>query len=112
MMDEDKLHNTIEDYDILFSKYCEIKRENELLNKDNIELLKRMKLDVSEHYKEFMQDYDVLLEEYEQLLNENKKLKEIIKDNFDYFEDNKKVFFNYNLPVMEKEILEVLEDDK
>lgn len=31
----------LDDYDILFSKYCELKRENELLGKNNIELLKR-----------------------------------------------------------------------
>lgn len=31
----------LEDYDILFTKYCELKRENELLEKNNIELLKR-----------------------------------------------------------------------
>ena len=31
----------LDDYDILLEKYCELKRENELLNKDNIELLKR-----------------------------------------------------------------------
>ena len=31
----------LEDYDILFEKYCELKKENELLEKNNIELLKR-----------------------------------------------------------------------
>ena len=34
----------LEDYDILFSKYCELKRENELLEKNNVELLKEFKV--------------------------------------------------------------------
>ena len=53
-----------------------------------------------------------LQKEYNKVLKENNKLKRIIKDNFDYydFKGNKTVFFVYNLPVMDKEILEVLEN--
>ena len=31
----------LDDYDILFSKYCELKKEYELLEKNNVEVLKR-----------------------------------------------------------------------
>lgn len=51
------------------------------------------------------------LDRLEKLEKENKVLKEIIKDNFSYFEDSKRVFFNYTEPVMEKEIREVLENE-
>lgn len=51
------------------------------------------------------------LERLKNLENENQKLKEIIKENFDYFEDSKEIIFAYTGPVMEEEILEVLEND-
>ena len=34
----------LEDYNVLFSKYCELKKENELLEKNNVELLKEFKV--------------------------------------------------------------------
>ena len=99
-------------YDKVLKERNELKKENKLLKKDLKEYQAYIKKGVEEHYKDFMSDYDVLLEECNELNKENKKLKKIIKNNFGYFKDNKMVFFNYNLPVMEKDILEVLEDDK
>lgn len=115
-------------YDKVLKDRNELKKENKLLKKDLKEYQAYIKKGVEEHYKEFMKDYDVLLELYEEftdnyiklkeenknyrrIIKERKKLKEIIKANFGYYPDNKHVFFNYNLPVMEKEILEVLEDE-
>ena len=43
---------------------------------------------------------------------ENIKLKKIIEENFGYNESTKECFFNYDAPVMEEEIKEVLGDDK
>lgn len=54
------------------------------------------------------------LERLEELEKENQKLKEIIKANFGYekgFTYCDQVYFNYNAPVMEEEIKEVLEND-
>lgn len=54
------------------------------------------------------------LERLEELEKENQKLKEIIKANFGYekgFTYCDPVYFNYNAPVMEEEIKEVLEND-
>ena len=99
-------------YDKVLKERNELKKENKLLKKDLKEYQAYIKKGVEEHYKDFMSDYDVLLEECNELNKENKKLKKIIKNNFGYFKDNKMVFFNYNLPVMEKDILEVLENDK
>lgn len=67
--------------------------------------------DIEKELKELQIQYDKVLKDRNELNKENKKLKEIIKANFDYFEDTKNVFYNYNLPVMEKEILEVLKDE-
>lgn len=89
-------------YDKVLKERNELSRANELLNED------------LEEYEEFTENYIKLKVENKKLksiIKENKKLKEIIKANFDFFEDTKRVFFNYNLPVMEKEILEVLEDE-
>lgn len=43
-----------------------------------------------------------------------KNLKEIIKENFDYSKDAmfEKVYFKYDVPVMENKIIEVLKNDK
>lgn len=89
-------------YDKVLKERNELRRANDLLNED------------LEEYEEFTENYIKLKVENKKLksiIKENKKLKEIIKANFDYFEDTKNVFYNYNLPVMEKEILEVLEDE-
>lgn len=89
-------------YDKVLKERNELSRANELLKND------------LEEYEEFTDHYIKLKVEnknYRKLKKENKKLKEIIKANFDFFEDTKRVFFNYNLPAMEKEILEVLEDE-
>lgn len=89
-------------YDKVLKERNELRRANELLNED------------LEEYEEFTENYIKLKVENKKLksiIKENKKLKEIIKANFDFFEDTKRVFFNYNLPVMEEEIIEVLEDE-
>lgn len=89
-------------YDKVLKERNELRRANELLNED------------LEGYEEFTENYIKLKVEnknYRKLKKENEKLKEIIKANFDYFKDTKNVFFNYNLPVMEEEIIEVLEDE-
>lgn len=70
-----------------------------------------MNNDIEKELKKLQKQYDKVLKEYDKLNKENKELKKIIKNNFDYFKYDKKVFFVYNLPVMEKEILEVLEDE-
>lgn len=61
-------------------------------------------LEYTKQYKTIKQD----LERLEKLEKENKKLKEIIKDNFGYNEKTKECFFNYDGPVMEEEIREVI----
>lgn len=89
-------------YDKVLKERNELRRANELLNED------------LEEYEEFTENYIKLKVENKKLksiIKENKKLKEIIKANFDYFKEDKHVFFNYNLPVREKEILKVLEDE-
>lgn len=89
-------------YDKVLKERNELRRANELLNED------------LEEYEEFTENYIKLKVENKKLksiIKENKKLKEIIKANFDYFKEDKHVFFIYNLPVMEKEIVEVLENE-
>lgn len=61
-------------------------------------------LEYTKQYRTIKQD----LERLEKLEKENKKLKEIIKNNFGYNENTKECFFNYNAPVMEEEIREVI----
>lgn len=59
-------------------------------------------------HREFLSVIEKCLDRLEKLENENQKLKEIIKDNFGYNEKTKECFFNYNAPVMEEEIREVI----
>ncbi len=47
----------------------------------------------------------------EMYIQENEKLKSIIKENFGYSETTDRVFFNYTEPVMEDEIIEVLNNE-
>lgn len=54
----------------------------------------------------YLEEEKIIREDLEKL----EKLKEIIKENFDY--NSNGVFLKYNLPVMEDEIKEVLENDK
>lgn len=68
-------------------------------------------MDLEKELKEVQIQYDKVCHEKNELKKENQKLKEIIKDNFDCYEESKKVFFTYTEPVMEKEILEVLENE-
>lgn len=71
-----------------------------------------MNNDIEKELKELQIQYDKVLKDRNKLKKENEKLKEIIKANFNYFKDTKNVFFIYNLPVMEEEILEVLKDEQ
>ena len=57
----------------------------------------------------YCDDIERDLDRLEELKKENQKLKEIIKDNFDY--NRFGVFFVYDAPVMEKEIKEVLKNE-
>ena len=38
---EEHYKDFMQDYDVLLEEYCELKKENELLEKNNVELLKR-----------------------------------------------------------------------
>lgn len=76
----------------------------EALKKENVEL--RQEVSALEDYS-----YDVDCEK-EFLIKENEKLKKIIKENFWVFNNDEVLFkFNENIPVMQEEIKEVLENE-
>lgn len=78
----------------------------------NREMELERKLQITEQNLRNMQEsYRRVCDKYEQLEKENKKLKKIIKENFGYNENTKECFFNYDGPVMEEEIKEVLKND-
>ena len=76
----------------------------EAFEKENVEL--RQEVSALEDYS-----YDVDCEK-ELLIKENEKLKKIIKENFWVFNNDEVLFkFNENIPVMQEEIKEVLNDE-
>ena len=75
------------------------------------EALKRLKQETAP--ATYMPDFDKdkCIEIIQKDLDRLEKLEKIIKENFGYNENTKECFFNYDAPVMEEEIKEVLEND-